>query len=199
MDNGEILLALKAWLTDKYGDGTAFIYPLGYSEMPLKKCIDALEEMLIADAAHSADPIHQALALLSAIKDTPPQERNNSPELVRELAQMVSCILSLMYDAKGDTLNRWLHLPLTEVIERFDYLVCCMDVMPFDLAAARSGSSIKTADGRSARIICYDAENSQAPLVVLVKKSDRTGEEVVSYQNNGQLPAHIEGHQLIMA
>lgn len=48
---------------------------------------------------------------------------------------------------------------------------------PFDLESAKNGAKLCTRDGRSARIICYDADNSY-PLVALIK--DKDGKECIS-------------------
>jgi hypothetical protein len=56
---------------------------------------------------------------------------------------------------------------------------------PFDLKAAKKGAPVCTRDGRDVRIICFDRDNDNYPIVALVKSRDGS-EEMNSFTINGR-------------
>lgn len=65
---------------------------------------------------------------------------------------------------------------------------------PFDLKLAKKKHPIQTKDGSAARIICFDVDNPDYPLAVLVQVE---GKELLhGYTAEGKLSAHrdIETH-----
>lgn len=58
-------------------------------------------------------------------------------------------------------------------------------VKPFDVKAAQKGATVKTKDGHSARIICYDKVGNNYPIVVLLNMNDI--ECCASYTIDGKL------------
>ena len=68
----------------------------------------------------------------------------------------------------------------------------------FDLEKAKAGAEVVTRDGRSARIICWDAKCGDEQIVALVNKNDE--EEVYSYCLNGSYVSNrINDLDLFMA
>lgn len=59
-----------------------------------------------------------------------------------------------------------------------------MKLKPFDLEAAKAGAPVVTRDGHKARIICFDTNDDDYPLVVLVAYDE--GEMPESYTIKGQ-------------
>lgn len=72
---------------------------------------------------------------------------------------------------------------------------------PFDLELAKQNHPIQTRDGKSARIICYDADNKAHPLVVLVKDPYHNTEVPELYTVEGKLRQTLEDNDtdLMMA
>ena len=71
----------------------------------------------------------------------------------------------------------------------------------FDLEAAKKGAPVCTRDGRKARIICFDANNS-TPIVALVENigKDNIYECSKLYHSNGHIyDKGISGTDLMMA
>ena len=61
-----------------------------------------------------------------------------------------------------------------------------LNLKPFDLEKAKAGKPVCTRDGRKARIVCFDRESKQTPIVALVEYHNRhDGECVTSYSVNG--------------
>lgn len=54
----------------------------------------------------------------------------------------------------------------------------------FDLAAAKLGAKVCTRDGREARILCFDFENDDKPIVASILEV-LVGEEILRYSLNG--------------
>ena len=74
------------------------------------------------------------------------------------------------------------------------------NLKPFDLEAAKAGKSVCTRDGRKARIICFDAKDTQ-PIIGLYEK-DIDGivrEYLCSYHMDGRMyDNHDCGYDLVM-
>lgn len=69
---------------------------------------------------------------------------------------------------------------------------------PFDLALAKANNPVQTKDGRSARIICYNAKNLYTPIVALVMCG--THELPYTYTNDGKYnPGKTSDFDLVMA
>lgn len=63
-----------------------------------------------------------------------------------------------------------------------------MKDMPFDIEMAKKGYKVVTRDGRLARILSYDFENQEYPIVAAIKKIDEDGqtcEEIQIYTSGG--------------
>lgn len=74
-------------------------------------------------------------------------------------------------------------------------------VIPFDIEKAKQGAKIMTRDGHDARILCYDRNSEDYPIVVLVLRSneDEYEEEIVSYTNDGKYyPDDESGYDLFI-
>lgn len=142
--------------------------------------------------------ITRAMELLRSVSARPLSPDDIPNDSIRALAMIVSYSANLLFELKQDKFNSLLNLSLEEVGNCFHELAVSLEVRSFDMAAARSGRCVKTADGRPARIVCYDADNSQAPLVVLVRHHNNEFEELFSYKKNGRMLTHVEGTELVM-
>lgn len=69
---------------------------------------------------------------------------------------------------------------------------------PFDLADAKRGTKVQTADGRRARILCYDFIHPVTPLLVAVMNDEVGGEEVFLYAANGRRDMKDRSSDLVM-
>lgn len=60
--------------------------------------------------------------------------------------------------------------------------------IPFDIELAKKGYKVVTRDGHPARILSYDFENQEYPIVAAIKKTDESGqacEEIQIYTSEG--------------
>lgn len=62
----------------------------------------------------------------------------------------------------------------------------------FDLEAAKAGKPVCTRDGRTVRILCFDAQNKDYPIVALVKNESKDKEHVTSYRKDGSVNPYIQ-------
>ena len=68
----------------------------------------------------------------------------------------------------------------------------------FDLDAAKAGKKVMTRDGCKARIVCFDRNDPEKPLVVL--RVNRNGkEEAICYPPNGMCSDSVTKYDLVMA
>lgn len=56
----------------------------------------------------------------------------------------------------------------------------------FDLEAAKAGAKLQTRDGRQARIVCYDVNNKDYPLIVLITNKENNKELPYLYTIDGR-------------
>ena len=57
---------------------------------------------------------------------------------------------------------------------------------PFNLEEAKAGKPVCTRNGRKARIICFDREEDNYPIVALVCSKDNSRESILSYSLTGK-------------
>ena len=57
----------------------------------------------------------------------------------------------------------------------------------FDLELAKKGFPVCTRDGRDARIICFDRNDPQAPIVALIKDDNGTSEYTAYHRKDGRV------------
>lgn len=57
---------------------------------------------------------------------------------------------------------------------------------PFDLEKAKAGSPVCTRSGEKARIICFDANNDQYPIIALIYIINENGEVPLSFTKGGR-------------
>lgn len=57
---------------------------------------------------------------------------------------------------------------------------------PFDLEKAKAGSPVCTRSGEKVRIICFDANNDQYPIIALASVAGENREIVYSYTKEGR-------------
>lgn len=69
----------------------------------------------------------------------------------------------------------------------------------FDIVKAKNGSPVRTRDGHDARIICYDSQGGNYPIIALVK--DKTTESEISryYNADGKSGLGFRDLDLVMA
>lgn len=68
---------------------------------------------------------------------------------------------------------------------------------PFDLGKAKAGAQVCTRGGKPARIICFDRDDANRPLITLVKEED--GEYVMSHSLDGKRnPKGVSEEDLMM-
>lgn len=67
---------------------------------------------------------------------------------------------------------------------------------PFDLEQAKAGKPVCTRDGREVRIICFDAELENYPIVALVEEEFSTQERLFTYTNEGKVCRNNSMHTL---
>ena len=73
--------------------------------------------------------------------------------------------------------------------KNIEQVINMQKMKPFDLEAARSGKPVCTRDGRKARIICFDRQVSEYPIVSLVKDSN-CKESIHYYDTEGKSSIH---------
>lgn len=59
-------------------------------------------------------------------------------------------------------------------------------ILPFDIEKAKQGAKIVTRDNENARIICYDRESEDYPIVALVMDTGAAESEIITYTNDGK-------------
>lgn len=57
---------------------------------------------------------------------------------------------------------------------------------PFDLEKAKAGSPVCTRSGEKVRIICFDANNDQYPIIALIYIINENGEVPLSFTKGGR-------------
>ena len=69
----------------------------------------------------------------------------------------------------------------------------------FDLKAAKAGKPVCTRDGRKARIICFDKNDSKTIVALIQSQIGSNREAIVEYHNNGrQYDIDISDNDLMM-
>ncbi len=58
--------------------------------------------------------------------------------------------------------------------------------IPFDIEKAKQGAKVVTRDGRNVRILCFDRNSDEYPIVVLIQKKDGEDDEIETYAKNGK-------------
>lgn len=59
-------------------------------------------------------------------------------------------------------------------------------VIPFDIEKAKQGAKVVTRDGHDVRILCFDRNSDEYPIVVLIQKKDDGDDGVETYTKNGK-------------
>lgn len=60
-------------------------------------------------------------------------------------------------------------------------------VIPFDIEKAKQGAKVVTRDGHNVRILCFDRNSDEYPIVVLIQRKDDEDEDAVeTYTKNGK-------------
>lgn len=72
-----------------------------------------------------------------------------------------------------------------------------LNLKPFDIEAAKAGKPVCTRDGRKARIICFDLNNKNFPIVAIINCD--TEENAYQYDNNGVCDEHDNNLNLMMS
>lgn len=71
-----------------------------------------------------------------------------------------------------------------------------LNLKPFDLEAAKAGKPVCTRDGRKARIICFDLNNKNFPIVAIINCD--TEENAYQYDIDGVCDEHDNNLNLMM-
>ena len=124
------------------------------------------------------------------------------------------------YVAYGLTRQKYkLHVPLVITDEILDEDISCdevngivdirakqnkenmeekkLNLKPFDLEAAKAGKPVCTRDGRKARIICFDLNNKNFPIVAIINCD--TEENAYQYDIDGVCDEHDNNLNLMMS
>lgn len=72
-----------------------------------------------------------------------------------------------------------------------------LNLRPFDLEAAKAGKPVCTRDGRKARIICFDLNNKNFPIVAIINCD--TEENAYQYDIDGLCDEHDNNLNLMMS
>lgn len=72
-----------------------------------------------------------------------------------------------------------------------------LNLRPFDLEAAKAGKPVCTRDGRKARIICFDLNNKNFPIVAIINCD--TEENAYQYDIDGVCDEHDNNLNLMMS
>lgn len=72
-----------------------------------------------------------------------------------------------------------------------------LNLKPFDLEAAKQGKPVCTRDGRKARIICFDLNNKNFPIVAIINCD--TEENAYQYDIDGVCDEHDNNLNLMMS
>lgn len=72
-----------------------------------------------------------------------------------------------------------------------------LSLKPFDLEAAKAGKPVCTRDGRKARIICFDLNNKNFPIVAIINCD--TEENAYQYDIDGVCDEHDNNLNLMMS
>lgn len=72
-----------------------------------------------------------------------------------------------------------------------------LNLKPFDLEAAKAGKPVCTRDGRKARIICFDLNNKNFPIVAIINCD--TEENAYQYDIDGVCDEHDNNLNLMMS
>lgn len=72
-----------------------------------------------------------------------------------------------------------------------------LNLRPFDLEAAKAGKPVYTRDGRKARIICFDLNNKNFPIVAIINCD--TEENAYQYDIDGICDEHDNNLNLMMS
>lgn len=59
-------------------------------------------------------------------------------------------------------------------------------IVPFDIEKAKQGAKVVTRDGHDVRILCYDRNSNDYPIVALVQSKDDEDDGVNTYTKNGK-------------
>ena len=60
-------------------------------------------------------------------------------------------------------------------------------VIPFDIEKAKQGAKVVTRDGHNVRILCFDRNSDEYPIIVLIQRKDDEDEDAVeTYTKNGK-------------
>ena len=73
-----------------------------------------------------------------------------------------------------------------------------LNLKPFDIQKAREGKPVCTRDGRKARILCFDAQNKDYPIVALVKNENKDKEYVTTYRKDGSVNPYNQNKNDLM-
>ena len=68
----------------------------------------------------------------------------------------------------------------------------------FDIEAAKAGKPVCTRDGRKVRILCFDAQNKDYPIVALVKNENKDKECVITYRKDGTVNPYSQNKNDLM-
>lgn len=72
------------------------------------------------------------------------------------------------------------------------------NLKPFDLEAAKSGKPVCTRNGRKARIICFDLEGAEYPIVAAIKPHNCDTESLSAYDEKGKYNHECESSNDLM-
>ena len=68
----------------------------------------------------------------------------------------------------------------------------------FDLEAAKAGKPVCTRDGSKVRILCFDAQNKDYPIVALAKNEKKDKEYVTTYRKDGSINPYNQNKNDLM-
>lgn len=117
----------------------------------------------------------------------------------KHLALLVGYATDLLFDHRGDSISQILGVSIESIRDGFNDMAQDLDDHLFELDKARQGAAIKTADGRLARIVCYDANVPDYPLLVLVGSSTNGQETPAFYNALGEHHMGTKVSHLVMA
>lgn len=80
--------------------------------------------------------------------------------------------------------------------KNIEQVINMQKMKPFDLEAAKAGKPVCTRDGRKARIICFDLNNKNFPIVAIINCD--TEENVYQYDIDGICDEHDNNLNLMM-
>lgn len=81
--------------------------------------------------------------------------------------------------------------------KNIEQVINMQKMKPFDLEAAKAGKPVCTRDGRKARIICFDLNNKNFPIVAIINCD--TEENAYQYDIDGLCDEHDNNLNLMMS